>query len=324
MTIHSTCSQDKGLFMKYQVAIIGSGPAGLTAGVYAARGNLSTIVIEGNQPGGQLTTTTSVENWPGETSILGIDLMEKMRDHAKKYGCALVQKAITKVDFSSQPYKLYTDSNDVIEADTVIIATGSSNKKLGCTGEDEYFSKGVATCATCDAPFYNGKEVIVVGGGNTAVTEAEHLLHFASKVTIVHILDQLTANDPIKDKVLENPKASFIYSSTIVEIKGDGQRVTEIVVENQNDKSRTTVKADGVFVAIGFNPNTQLFKDQLEVDQYGYLVLKGHTQTSKEGVFAAGDVADFLYRQAITSAGMGCMAALDAQRYLSQKECKTK
>lgn len=307
--------------MKYQVAIIGSGPAGLTAGVYSARGNLSTIVIEGNQPGGQLTTTTSVENWPGEASILGIDLMEKMRDHAKKYGCALAQKAITKVDFSAQPYKLYTDSNDVIEAESVIIATGSSNKKLGCTGEDEYFSKGVATCATCDAPFYNGKEVIVVGGGNTAVTEAEHLLHFASKVTIVHILDQLTANDPIKDKVLENPKASFIYSSTIVEIKGDGQRVTEIVVENQKDKSKTTLKADGVFIAIGFNPNTQLFKDQLEVDQYGYLVLKGHTQTSKEGVFAAGDVADFLYRQAITSAGMGCMAALDAQRYLSQKEC---
>lgn len=306
--------------MKYQVAIIGSGPAGLTAGVYAARGNLSTIVIEGNQPGGQLTTTTSVENWPGEASILGIDLMEKMRNHALKYGCSLVQKAITKVDFSAQPYKLYTDSNDVIEAESVIIATGSSNKKLGCTGEDEYFSKGVATCATCDAPFYNGKEVIVVGGGNTAVTEAEHLLHFASKVTIVHILDQLTANDPIKDKVLENPKASFIYNSTIVEIKGDGQRVTEIVVENQNDKSRTTIKADGVFVAIGFNPNTQLFKDQLEVDQYGYLVLKGHTQTSKEGVFAAGDVADFLYRQAITSAGMGCMAALDAQRYLSQKK----
>jgi len=321
MTIGSNCSQHKGLRMKYQVAIIGSGPAGLTAGVYASRGKLSTIVIEGNQPGGQLTTTTSVENWPGEASILGIDLMEKMRDHAKKYGCTLAQKAITRVDFSTQPYKLYTDSNDIIEAESVIIATGSSNKKLGCIGEAEYFSKGVSTCATCDAPFYSGKEVIVVGGGNSAVTEAEHLLHFASKVTVVHILDQLTANDPIKDKVLENPKASFIYSSTVVEIKGDGQRITEIVVENQKDKSQTTIKADGLFVAIGFNPNTQLFKDQLEVDQYGYLVLKGHTQTSKEGIFAAGDVADFLYRQAITSAGMGCMAALDAQRYLSQKEC---
>ena len=308
--------------MKYQVAIIGSGPAGLTAGVYAARAKLSTIVFEGNQPGGQLTTTTMVENWPGETSILGLDLMEKMRDHAKKYGCLLAQKSITKVDLSAQPYKLYTEGNEVIEAESLIIATGSSNKKLGCAGEAEYFSKGVSTCATCDAPFYSNKEVIVVGGGNSAVTEAEHLLHFASKVTVVHILDQLTATDPIKDKVLNSSKAAFMYNSTVVEIQGDGQRVTHVVIENQKDKSQTTIKADGVFVAIGFNPNTQLFKDQLKIDQYGYLVLSGHTQTSKEGVFAAGDVADFLYRQAITSAGMGCMAALDAQRYLSQKECE--
>ncbi len=314
--------KDKDLFMKYKVAIIGSGPAGLTAGIYASRAKLEAIVFEGNQPGGQLTTTTSVENWPGESSIFGIDLMENMRNHAKKYGCLLVSKVVKKVDFSSQPYKLYTDEKEFVEAETVIIATGSSNKKLLCKGEQEYFSKGVSTCATCDAPFYSGKEVVVVGGGNTAVTEAEHLLHFASKVTVVHILNELTANDPIKDKVLENPKASFLYNSTIIEIKGDGNRVTEVIVENKKDSTTTSIKADGVFVAIGFNPNTQIFKDQLEIDQYGYLVLKGKTETSKSGIFAAGDVADFTYRQAITSAGMGCMAALDAQRYLSKKDNK--
>lgn len=308
--------------MKYDLAIIGSGPAGLTAGVYASRAKLKTIVFEGNQPGGQLTTTTMVENWPGEASILGADLMDNMRNHAKKYGCVLAQKLITKVDLSSTPYKLYTEGNELIEADSLIISTGSSNKKLGCPGEADYFSKGVSTCATCDAPFYNNKEVIVVGGGNSAVTEAEHLLHFARKVTIVHILDKLTATDPIKDKVLNNPQASFMYNATVVEIQGDGQRVTHVVIENQNDKSRTTLQADGVFIAIGFTPNTALFKGQLDIDQYGYLTLKGHTQTSKEGVFAAGDVADFVYRQAITSAGMGCMAALDAQRYLSQKSCE--
>ena len=306
--------------MVYNIVIIGSGPAGLTAGIYASRAGFAPIIVEGPQPGGQLMTTTLVENWPGNISIQGPDLMLEMRKHAETYGSTLLSDTITRVDFSRKLFSLFTESNKEIQAHSVIIASGATNKKLKCPGEAEYFSKGVATCATCDAPFYRDKEVIVIGGGNTAVTEAEHLLHFVKKLTIIQIEDQLTANDPIKFKVLENSKASFMYSSTVREIKGDGQRVTEVIVENKNTKALTTVKADGVFLAIGFIPNTALFKGQLDLDQYGYLIIKDHTKTSKEGIFAAGDVADYRYRQAITSAGAGCMAALDAQSYLTQKK----
>jgi len=305
--------------MNYQVAIIGSGPAGLTAGIYTGRAKLNTIIIEGNLPGGQLMTTTTVENWPGEVSILGPDLMIKMREQAAAYGAHFIQASITRVDFAQQHYQLFSDDGKTITAESVIIATGSTNKKLGCPGEAEYFGKGVSTCATCDAPFYADKEVIVVGGGNSAVTEAEHLLHFVKKLTIVHILDALTANDPIKDKVLNNSKTHFLYNATVVEIQGDNNHITKVVIENQKDKTRTTVSAAGVFIAIGFNPNTAMFKGQLEMDQYGYLRMQDHTKTSKPGIFAAGDVADFRYRQAITSAGAGCMAALDCQTYLSKK-----
>ena len=192
------------------------------------------------------------------------------------------------------------------------------NKKLGVPGEQEYFARGVSTCATCDGAFYQNRDVIVVGGGNTAMTEAEHLLHFAKKVTIVHILDQLTANDPIKDKVLAHPNASFIYNATVSQIQGNGMLVSGAVIKNKLDNQETLLNTDGIFVAIGFTPNTALFKEQLAMDQYGYLQLTGQTQTSLPGVFAAGDVADFRYRQAITSAGMGCMAALDCQAYLSR------
>lgn len=308
--------------MHYQVAIIGSGPGGLTAGIYASRANIKTCVFEGNQPGGQLTTTTAVENWPGDESIQGPDLMERMRSHTKKCGAEILQENIVNVDFSQRPFTLQTESKKSFTADAVIIATGSANKKLGCPGESEYFSKGVSTCATCDGAFYGNRNVVVVGGGNTAMTEAEHLLHFASKVTVVHILDEVTANDPIKDKVLGSEKAEFIYNSTVAEIKGDGNKVTEVVVENQKDGSKKTIPTDGVFVAIGFNPNTQLFQGKLEMDEFGYLVLDGHTKTSIDGVFAAGDVADFMYRQAITSAGMGCMAALDCQKFLAKQDIK--
>jgi thioredoxin reductase (NADPH) len=303
--------------MKFDVIILGSGPAGLTAALYAARGKLKTLVLEGNQPGGQLTTTTTVENWPGSTAIQGTDLMFNMRDHAQHYGAQLVTAPATSVDFSQRPYRV-TAGKNTYETETVIIATGSSNKKLGCPGEQEYFAKGVATCATCDAPFYKDKDVIVVGGGNTAVTEVEHLTHFAKSVTVVHILDTLTATDPIKEKILNHPKVSFIYSSTIKEIKGDGTRATTAVIENQKTQEITQLSMDGLFVAIGFSPNTALFKDQLELNQFGYLVLSNSTQTSKPGIFAAGDVSDYRYRQAITSAGAGCMAALDAQTFLAQ------
>jgi len=305
--------------MLYDLAIIGSGPAGLTAGIYASRAKLKTLIIEGPQPGGQLMSTTKVENWPSYVSIDGPELMIGIRSQAEACGAQFLSESITKVDFSARPFKLTTDSGKAVEASSIIVATGAKNKLLKCPGEQEYWAKGVSTCATCDAPFYSGKDVVIVGGGNTAVTEAEHLLHFTKKLTVVHILDQLTANDPIKDKVLGNPNANFMYNSTVVEIKGDGQRVTEVVIENQKDKSRSTLKTDGVFIAIGFNPNTDIFKGQLEMDQFGYLLVKNHTRTNIEGIFAAGDVADYRYRQAVTSAGVGCMAALDAQAYLAGK-----
>lgn len=303
--------------MVRNVVIIGSGPAGLTAGIYTGRAKLSPVIIEGPQPGGQLMTTTKVENWPGEVSVDGPELMIKMREQAAICGAELVSEKVVSVDFSQRPFTITTDSGKVFKTHSVIIGTGAVNKKLHCAGEAEYWGKGVSTCATCDAPFYAHKEVVIVGGGNTAVTEAEHLLHFVKKLTIVHILDQLTANDPIKDKVLTHPNAHFVYNSTVTQITGDGQRVTGVVVENQKTKEISTIAADGMFIAIGFNPNTALFKGQLDMDQYGYLTVKNHTRTNVDGVFAAGDVADYRYRQAVTSAGVGCMAALDAQAYLA-------
>lgn len=303
----------------YDVAIIGSGPAGLTAGIYASRGRLKTIIIEGVLPGGQLVTTTSVENWPGNTSILGPDLMEAMRAHAKHYGAEMLQDPIKNVVLSERPFVLTTDSGKTITARSIIIATGAHHKKLSIPGEQEYWSRGVSVCATCDAPFFNNRNVVIVGGGNTAMTEAEHLLKFVKKLTVVQISDSLSATDPVKEKVLQSDKVDFFYSSVVREIKGDGNKTTEVVVENLITHEKTTIPTDGVFVAIGLEPATKLFKDQIELDKFGYIILKGQTQTSIEGVFAAGDVADWKYRQAITAAGMGCMAALDAQTFLAQQ-----
>ncbi len=308
--------------MLYDVAIIGSGPAGLTAGIYSSRGKMKTIIFEGDQPGGQLTTTTGVENWPGDVSVMGPDLMERMREHAQKYGAELVHKTIIKTDFSKTPFRLETQGGEVIEAKSVIVATGAKSKRLGCPGEAEYFSKGVSTCATCDAPFYQDREVVIIGGGDTAMTEAEHLSKFAKKITVIQITDSLTGKDPIKFRVQEDPKVDFMFNSTVKEIKGDGNQVTSVVVENVETKEVTELPTQGVFLAIGYQPNTNFLKDQIELDNYGYVVLRDHTKTSIDGVFCAGDAADFKYRQAITSAGEGCKAALDAQAYLVQQEMK--
>jgi len=303
----------------YDVVILGSGPAGLTAGIYASRAKLKTLILDGPQPGGQLMTTTAVENWPGEESIQGPDLMMKMRGQAEKCGAEFLMESVIKTDLQSSEFTFETDGKKTITGKAVIIATGATAKRLGCPGESEYWAKGVSTCATCDAPFFEGKEIVIIGGGDTAMTEAEHMTHFASKITVVHILDELTGKDPIKDKVLDNPKVNFIYSSTVTEIKGDGSNVIGVVIENQKDKTTQELPAQGVFVAIGYKPNTDMFKSQLDMDDYGYLKLKDHSRTNIEGVFAAGDVADYRYRQAVTSAGVGCMAALDAQSYLSKK-----
>ncbi len=305
--------------MIYDVVVIGSGPAGLTAGIYTSRAKLNTIIFEGNQPGGQLTTTTAVENWPGNISIMGPDLMMQMRKQAEHCGCKLETSVVTKVDFEKQPFTIQFSENKEVKAHSVIIATGASHKKLGCDGEEKYWSKGVSVCATCDAPFFKDKHVVVIGGGNSAVAEAEHLSHIASKVTIIHILDRLTATDPIKDKVLANPKVEVFYNSSVKEFKGNENKLTSVVIENQKSKELKEIIVDGAFIAIGMSPNTSIFKNQIELDKYGYIVLKNHTTTSKDGVFAAGDVADYKYRQAITSAGTGCMAALDCQNFLSKK-----
>ncbi|HBS47733.1 TPA: thioredoxin-disulfide reductase [Candidatus Dependentiae bacterium] len=306
--------------MKRKVVIIGSGPAGLTAAIYTARAKLNPLVIEGNSPGGQLVTTTYIENWPGEKKILGAQLMNNIREHAKAYGAEIISDLAVNVDFSSQPYKIFTQSGKIIESDSVIIATGASHRKLNIGGEKEYWGRGVGTCATCDGPFFAEQDVVIIGGGNTAVTEASFLCRFAKKITIIQNLETLSANDPIKDEVLADPKINVVYNSLAMEIVGDGQNVTGVKIKNQKDNSTSVIPARGVFVAIGFKPNTEIFKNHLEVDSYGYLKLSGSTQTSKEGIFAAGDVADFKYMQAIVSSGFGCMAALDCEIYLRGKK----
>lgn len=306
--------------MVYKVIIIGSGPAGLTAGIYTSRARIETLLFEGMQPGGQLTTTTKVENWPGTIEIMGLELMMDMRKQAIHCGCKIMMETISKVDFSKRPYKIFTQNGKEFEAESVIIATGASHKKLNIPGEKEYWAKGVSVCATCDAPLFKDKHVVIVGGGNSAIAEGSHLLNYVSKLTIVHLFDKLTATDPLMDSVIANPKVKVIYNATLKKIDGDGQKVTKIFIEDQKTKKVSDLEVDGVFVAIGMKPNSEIFAGQIELDKWGYVVKKQNTQTSKDGVFAAGDVADFRYRQAITAAGMGCMAALDCQEFLQRAQ----
>ncbi len=302
-----------------KLVIIGSGPAGLTAGVYAARANLSPIIIDGYEPGGQLMTTTYVENWPGDTRILGPALMKKMRDHAAHYNARFLSDTITSADLTKRPFVLTTRREKEIHTHTLIIATGAKPKRLKCPGENTYWGKGVTTCAVCDGVFYKDKEVVVVGGGDTAMESASFLTNFTDKITIVHILPELTASQAMQERVINNPKINIIYNSTVTAIQGDGKKVTGVTITNQQTKKTSDLPTGGVFIAIGLTPNTHLFKDQLAMNDYGYLLLKDHTATSVPGVFAAGDVADSRYRQAITAAGTGCAATLDAERYLKEQ-----
>lgn len=301
----------------HNLIIIGAGPAGLTAGIYAGRAGLEPLIIEGSLPGGQLMTTTSVENWPGEVSILGPDLMIKMREHTQTYGAQLISGIVDHVNFKNNPFEITLHDETMLYAKSVIIANGSSHKKLGCPGEQEYFGRGVTVCATCDAPFYKDKKVVVVGGGNSAMTEAEHLTHFASHVTILQLPAEISATDPIKDKVLNHPKVSVICSAETQEITGNGTNVTGVFYKNRLTGEISHIEASGVFVAIGLRPNTAPYQGHIELTQWGHIKLFGLTQTSVPGVFAAGDIADGIYQQAISSAGDGCKAALDAQRYLT-------
>ncbi len=300
----------------HKLIIIGSGPAGLTAAIYAARANLKPLMIQGKNPGGQLMNTTYVENWPGETSILGPQLMMKIQAHATHFGTHVLEETVVSADFSKKPFVITTDRGTSLTADAIIIATGASSKKLGCPGESEYWGKGVTTCAVCDGAFYKDRPVLVVGGGDTAMEDASFMLNFTDKITIVHILDKLTASHAMQERVIDNPKIKIIYNSTVTQMKGNGNHVTHAVISNQKTGTTEDIPVDAIFVAIGLNPNVGPFKGQVELNKFGFIEVKDQTQTSVPGVFVAGDVADYRYRQAITSAGAGCMAALDAERYL--------
>jgi len=309
-----------------RVAIIGSGPAGWTAAIYAARALLKPVIIAGLQPGGQLTITTDVENYPGFADVIqGPWLMEQMQKQAEHVGTEIIHDIVVSADLSRRPFHLKLDSGAEMLAETVIISTGAQAKWLGIESEAKYQGFGVSACATCDGFFYRGKDVIVVGGGNTAVEEALFLTNFASKVTVVHRRDEFRAEKILQDRLFAHPKVEVIWNHAIDEILGitenGGSNVTGARLKNVQDGSTREVSADGVFIAIGHAPSSELFSGQLQTKAGGYLVVKpGTTQTEVEGVYAAGDVTDDIYRQAVTAAGMGCMAALEAVRFLAEKD----
>nr|WP_313427005.1 thioredoxin-disulfide reductase [Moraxella sp.] len=307
----------------HQLIILGSGPAGYSAAVYAARANLKPVIITGMQTGGQLTTTTEVDNWPGDPQgLTGPDLMVRMQAHAERFGTQLVYDHINQVNLSQRPFTLVGNSA-TYTCDALIVATGASAQYLGLASEQKFMGLGVSACATCDGFFYRGKPVVVIGGGNTAVEEALYLSNIASHVTLVHRRDKLKSEKILQDQLFEKQKNGNVtieWNSQVKEVVGDDAGVTGVVIENLQDQSTKTINAPGMFVAIGHKPNTDIFQDQLEMNN-GYIVVKSGldgnaTATSVEGVFACGDVADHIYRQAITSAATGCMAALDAEKYL--------
>ncbi|MFV0491751.1 MAG: thioredoxin-disulfide reductase [Pseudorhodobacter sp.] len=305
------------------VLIIGSGPAGYTAAVYASRAMLNPLLVQGLQPGGQLTITTEVENWPGDTEVQGPDLMVRMEEHARAMGTEVVADYITGLDLSKRPFTATADSGMTYTADAVILATGAQAKWLGLPSEEKFKGFGVSACATCDGFFYRGKEVTVIGGGNTAVEEALFLTNFASKVTLIHRRDSLRAEKILQDRLFKNPKVEILWDHQVDEVLGDETPlgVTAVRASHVKTGKTTDISCAGFFVAIGHAPSSELVREQLEMHNGGYVKVEpGSTRTSVPGVFAAGDLTDHIYRQAVTSAGMGCMAALDAEKFLAEQE----
>jgi thioredoxin reductase (NADPH) len=303
----------------YDVIIIGSGPAGYTAGVYTSRARLKTLIISGTLPGGQLMTTSEVENYPGfPNGIFGPELMMNMRQQTERFGSTVIDDEVIRVNFKQRPFMITTHSQ-IYEAQSVLICTGASPRKLGIPAEGQFAGRGVSYCATCDGPFFRGEDIIVVGGGDTAIEEATFLTKFGKSVKIVHRRDSLRASKILQDKAFENPKIKFLWNSVVADIKG-GKKIADVVVRDINNEKELKIPAGGLFVAIGHEPNTAIFKGQLETDDKGYIVLKNQTRTSVDGVFAAGDVHDYRYRQAVTAAGFGCMAALDVEKWLTESK----
>ncbi len=303
----------------YDVIIIGAGPAGYTAGIYCSRARHDTLIISGLLPGGQLMNTTDVENYPGfDEGIMGPDLMLTMRKQAERMNTTIIDDVVVNVDFRAKPFKVLTGSEEY-EAKAVIVCTGATPRKIGIEGEQTFSGKGVSYCATCDGAFFRNQDIAVVGGGDTCMEEATFLTKFASKVHIIHRRDTFRASKIMQDRALGNENIEVHWNSVIEDIKGD-QKVQQIILKDTKTGENKTLEMGGVFVAIGHEPNTELFKNQLEMDENGYIIQKQNTETSVKGVFTAGDVHDHRYRQAVTAAGFGCMSAIDVDKYLSEQK----
>jgi thioredoxin reductase (NADPH) len=312
-------SSDDNSNEHFDVIIIGSGPAGYTASIYTSRAKLKTLIITGSLPGGQLMTTSEVENYPGfPNGIFGPELMINMKQQSERFGTLLITDEVTKVDFKRRPFRIYTQSS-MYSAESILISTGATPRKLGIEPEQAFSGKGISYCATCDGPFFKDQHIVVVGGGDTALEEANFLTKFGKSVKIIHRRERLRASKILQERAFENPKIEFIWNSTVIDIEGTN-KISSIIIKNNMNGEEKKLNVGGLFVAIGHEPNTSIFKNQIDMDDKGYVIVKNYTKTNIDGIFASGDVHDYRYRQAITAAGFGCMAALDIEKWLADRK----